>query len=66
MKFQDSSFNGLKVTVGTKSVTQARTHARSKSIMPHQLFPSWGHKKRLDIVGIAAITYLQRRKFCLL
>ena len=27
MKFQDSSFNGLKVTVGTKSVTNARTHA---------------------------------------
>ena len=49
MKFQDSSFNGLKVTVGTKSVTHppthARTHARSKSNMPHQLFQSWGHKK---------------------
>ena len=48
MKFQDSSFNGLKVTVGTKSVTHAhthpRTHARSKSNMPHQLFQSWGHK----------------------
>ena len=27
MKFQDSSFNGLKVTVGTKSVTHPRTHA---------------------------------------
>ena len=25
MKFQDSSFNGLKVTVGTKSVTHPRT-----------------------------------------
>ena len=45
MKFQDSSFNGLKVTVGTKSVTHARTHARSKSNMPHQLFQSWGHNK---------------------
>ena len=49
MKFQDSSFNGLKVTVGTKSVTHAPTHppthARSKSNMPHQLFQSWGHKK---------------------
>ena len=48
MKFQDSSFNGLKVTVGTKSVTHPRTHAptngRSKSNMPHQLFQSWGHK----------------------
>ena len=43
MKFQDSSFNGLKVTVGTKSVTHARTHPRSKSNMPHQLFQSWGH-----------------------
>ena len=47
MKFQDSSCNGLKVTVGTKSVTHApthaRTHARSKSNMLHQLFQSWGH-----------------------
>ena len=41
MKFQDSSFNGLKVTVGTKSVT----HPLSKSNMPHQLFQSWGHKQ---------------------
>ena len=39
MKFQDSSFNGLKVTIGTKSVT----HALPKSNMPHQLFQSWGH-----------------------
>ena len=29
MKFQDSSFNGLKVTVGTKSVTHASTHPRT-------------------------------------
>ena len=29
MKFQDSSFNGLKVTVGTKSVTHPRTHPRT-------------------------------------
>ena len=47
MKFQDSSFNDLKVTVGTKSVTHPRTHppthAGSKSNMPHQLFQSWGH-----------------------
>ena len=27
MKFQDSSFNGLKVTVGTRSVTHPCTHA---------------------------------------
>ena len=43
MKFQDSSFNSLKVTVGTKSVTHPRTNGRSKSNMPHQLFQSWGH-----------------------
>ena len=46
MKFQDSSFNGLKVTVGTKSVTHATTNGRSKSNMPHQLFQSWGHNKK--------------------
>ena len=54
MKFQDSSFNGLKVTVGTKSVTHARTHPRthprsSKSNMPHQLFQSWGHNNSNSI-----------------
>ena len=43
MKFQDSSFNGLKVTVCTKSVTHAPTNGRSKSNMPHQLFQSYGH-----------------------
>ena len=32
MKFQDSSFNGLKVTVGTKSVTHALTHARTLKV----------------------------------
>ena len=46
MKFQDSSLNGLKVTVCTKSVTHAPTNGRSKSNMPHQLFQSWGHNKR--------------------
>ena len=43
MKFQDSSFNGLKVTVGTKKCDPC-THACSKSNMPHQHFQSWGHK----------------------
>ena len=57
MKFQDSSFNGLKVTVGTKSVTHAPTHActhaHSKSNMPHQLFQSWGHKNlTCDLFGL--------------
>ena len=37
MKFQDSSFNGLKVTEGTKKCDTSM-HARSKSNMPHQLF----------------------------
>ena len=46
MKFQDSSFNDLKVTVGTKSVTHPRTNGRSKSNMPHQLFQSWGHNNK--------------------
>ena len=41
MKFQDSSFNGLKVTVGTKSVTHAPTHPRThaqKAICPINFF----------------------------
>ena len=48
MKFQDSSFNGLKVTVCTKSVTQAPTNGRSKSNMPHQVFQIWGHNNFLQ------------------
>ena len=56
MKFQDSSFNGLKVTVGTKSVTQAPTHAPThartlqKQYAPStfsKLGKSWGHNYRL-------------------
>ena len=43
MKFQDSSFNGLKVTVGTKSVTHARTHA-PKAICPINFFKVGGIK----------------------
>ena len=56
MKFQDSSFNGLKVTVGTKCVTHAPTHARSKSNMPHQLFQSWGFFKVGGIISYS--TYI--------
>ena len=45
MKFQDSSFNGLKVTVGTKSVmhprTQSGTHA-PKAICPINFFKVGG------------------------
>ena len=43
MKFQGSSLNSFKVTVGTKKC-DPRTQARSKSNMPHQIFQCWGHK----------------------
>ena len=46
MKFQDSSFNGLKVTVGTKkcdACMDARTHA-PKAICPTN-FSKFGAKK---------------------
>ena len=46
MKFQVPSYNGLKVTAGTKSVTHPRMHACSKSNMPHQLLQSLGHKNQ--------------------
>ena len=55
MKFQDSSFNGLKVTVGTKSVThprtQAPTHPRThapKAICPINFFKVGGIIKYHD------------------
>ena len=50
MKFQDSSFNGLKVTVGTKSVTHSRTHA-PKAICPINFFKVGGitTKRRLQV-----------------
>ena len=43
MKFQDSNVNGLKVTVGTKSVTHPRTHA-PKAICPINFFKVGGIK----------------------
>ena len=45
MKFQDSSINGLKVTVGTKSVTHPLTHA-PKAICPINFFKVGGIIKR--------------------
>ena len=45
MKFQDSSFNGLKVTVGTESVTHPHTHALTdapKAICPINFFKVGG------------------------
>ena len=62
MKIQDSSFNGLKVTVGTKSVTHPRTNGRSKSNMPHQLFQSWGHKHM--ILWRTLIIKVKKMVFC--
>ena len=37
MKFQDSSFNGLKVTIGTQNVMHAPMHA-PKAICPINFF----------------------------
>ena len=45
MKIQDSSLNGLKVTVGTKSVTHAPTHPLTdapKAICPINFFKVGG------------------------
>ena len=47
MKFQDSSFNGLKVTVGTKSVTHPPTHA-PKAICPINFFKVGGIKTHFE------------------
>ena len=61
MKFQDSSFNGLKVTVGTKSVTHPPTHAPThapKAICPINFFKVGGIK--IKCVGIR--TYIFGRK----
>ena len=54
MKFQDSSFNGLKVTVGTKSVTHAPTHPLTdapKAICPINFFKVGGIKREENIHG---------------
>ena len=51
MKFQDSSFNGLKVTVGTKSVTDPRTHAL-KAICPINFFKVGGIKNKIGFEGV--------------
>ena len=49
MKFQDSSFNGLKVTVGTKSVTHTPTHA-PKAICPINFFKVGGIKREIKMI----------------
>ena len=57
MKFQDSSFNGFKVTVGTKSVTHARRHTRThapKAICPINFFKVGG------IISVKTLASRQR------
>ena len=52
MKIQDTSFNGLKVTVGTKSVTHAPTHPLTdapKAICPINFFKVGGIKRLLAV-----------------
>ena len=49
MKFQDSRFNGFKVTVGTKSVTHASTHA-PKAICRINIFKVGGKKYHVKII----------------
>ena len=65
MKFQDSTFNGLKVTVGTKKCDahmHGQTDASSKSNMSAQLFQSWGlsiGKARPNLIIIPAFIHLR-------
>ena len=64
MKFQDSSFNGLKVTVGTTSVTHPRTHPPThapKAICPINFFKVGGiitYKKYVDITIVHCVEIL--------
>ena len=58
MKFQDSSFNGLKVIVGTKSVTHPCTHPPThapthapKAICPINFFKVGGIKS-IPLYGV--------------
>ena len=66
MKFQDSSFNGLKVTVGTKSVTNAPTHPLThapKAICPINFFKVGGITKNFNIALMRSLFSLS---FCLI
>ena len=58
MKFQDSSFNGLKVTVGTKSVTHARTHA-PKAICPINFFKVGGINNK-PLIKVLQVTHSRK------
>ena len=57
MKFQDSSFNGLKVTVGTKSVTHPPTHA-PKAICPINFFKVGGIMKTKALISFTVTAQL--------
>ena len=62
MKFQDSSFNGLKVTVGTKSVTHPRTHALTdapKAICPINFFKVGGINSE-SFCSLEVVRYITR------
>ena len=63
MKFQDSSFNGLKVTVGTESVTHPRTHALTdapKAICTINFFKVGGIKTSDMLVCLKNSTHAQK------
>ena len=63
MKIQDSSFNGLKVTVGTISVTHAPTHPLTdapKAICPINFFKVGG----IIIILFSPTLSLQTRDYC--
>ena len=67
MKFKDSSFNGLKVTVGTKSVTHASTHPPTdapKAICPINFFKVGGKINRIELkcVYFQEVANIVRRK----
>ena len=58
MKFQDSSFNDLKVIVGTKSVTHARTHAPTKSI--YSMYNIYSTCLKYNIIARPAVVRYNR------
>ena len=62
MKFQDSSFNGLKVTEGTKSVTHPPTHG-PKGICPINFFKVGGIiKKQPSLMIFMTTCWITRLK----
>ena len=62
MKFQDSSFNGLKVTIGTKSVTNPRTNA-PKAICPINFFKVVGIISGLHLPTFRSQAAIASEKF---